>query len=216
MGIGPGLTGEASVSTEVESPEGANERQNETLGSSAIDPLDPTAGLEYVAVKNSPGLEILAGSRGAMSFTVPTDGTITGVELLDVGDETCRAQEDLDFRLMATVNGYPGPPIFYSAAIPARDLVLGGGNYRIDLSEVWHVGAYQTLALELSTDAEPRTGDNCYYGWNGDNPGPTGAAKPSTAATTDGPGLPLERTWGFGSFSSRIHWQEHLFLPFPR
>ena len=138
---------------------------------SEIQPLVSDAGLEYIPVRYSGGLEIFAGQRVAQSFTVPADGAITGVELLNLGHETCQVDAALDFRLMATVDGYPGKPVIHSVSIPAKDVDLEHGGFRIDLPEAWPVGAYQTLALELSTAADPTTGDNCYYGWNGESPG---------------------------------------------
>ena len=72
---------------------------------------------------------------------------------------------------MATVDGYPGTPVIHSVSIPPEEVDLEHSGVRIDLPNAWPVGAYQTLALELSTVADPTTGDNCYYGWNGENPG---------------------------------------------
>ena len=154
-----------------ESLKNFQERQIEPAGSSVVDPLVSDAGLEYVPVRYSGGLEIFAGQRVAMSFTVPADGAITAVELVSLGHQDCRADAALDFRLMATVEGYPGTPVFYFVSIPPEDVDLEQSNFRIDLPEAWPVGAYQTLALELSTNDDPTTGDNCYYAWDGESPG---------------------------------------------
>ena len=169
--VGPGSSAETAVPTETEPPESVKEPQSEPQGTSALDPLESDAGLEYVPIRYSSGLEIFGGQRVAMSFTVPADGAITGVELLNVGHESCRADAALDFRLMATVDGYPSTPVIHSVSIPPEEVDLEHSGVRIDLPNAWPVGAYQTLALELSTVADPTTGDNCYYGWNGENPG---------------------------------------------
>ena len=150
---------------------GAQSTTSEGSSPPALQPLDAEAGLEYVPVRYSGGLEIFSGQRVAMSFTVPADGAITGVELLNVGHEACRADAALDFRLMATANGYPGAPVIHSVSIPPEDVDLEHSGFRIDLPEPWPVGANQTLAMELSTADDPATGGNCYYGWNGESPG---------------------------------------------
>ena len=170
-GVGSGSPTVTGVSAEGESSESPKEPQNDTPGSSVLEPLVSDAGLEYVPASYSGGLEIFAGQRVAMSFTVPADGAITGVELLNVGHEACRADAALDFRLMSTVDGHPGTPVILSVSIPPEDVDLEHSGVRIDLPEAWHVGAYQMLALELSTADDSTTGDNCYYGWNGENPG---------------------------------------------
>ena len=83
--VGPGSSAETAVPTETEPPESVKEPQSEPQGTSALDPLESDAGLEYVPIRYSSGLEIFGGQRVAMSFSVPADGAITGVELLNVG-----------------------------------------------------------------------------------------------------------------------------------
>ena len=151
---------------------GSSETQQiEPSDSAAIDPLVSDAGLEYAPVRYSGGLEVLASQRVAQSFTVPSDGLITGVELVEIGIGNCPVPEDLRFRLLATVDGFPGKPSFYSAALPHGAFVPGVDDVRIDFPEAVSVGAFQTLALELSNPADPTAGDNCFYGWSGENPG---------------------------------------------
>ena len=136
-----------------------------------LEPQASGAGLTYLPEFHSGGLEVLARQSVAQSFTIPSDGVITGVEIVGIGIGTCPVPEDLSFRLLATVDGFPGMPSFYSVALPHEDFVEGFDNLKIDFSEGVSVGAFQTLALELSNAADPTAGGNCFYGWDGDSPG---------------------------------------------
>ena len=169
-------------------------------GNSTVVPPASDAGLEYQPEFNSGGLEVLAGQSVAQSFTVPSDGVITGVDILGIGIGTCPAPQDLNFRLLATVDGFPGMPSFYSVALPPRGLVAGLDNLRIDFPEGISVSVFQTLALELSTDADPTTGDICYYGWNGDNPGTYQGGQAFASRDNGRTWLPDRKDLGFRVF----------------
>ena len=166
IGIGPGLTVEASVSTEGESPEGANEPQNETPGSSAIDPLDPTAGLDYLPVNQEGFLEIPADLSIAQTFTASANGVITGAEIIGLSRHQCAADEALGFRLLATNNGLPGDLVFYSGTLSVASIPKEPANIEIKFGpNGWPVGAFESLALQLLNATES---SSCYYIWDAD------------------------------------------------
>lgn len=137
--------------------------------SQELDLLVSDAGLENNPNPDNGGLEVFSTQSVAQTFTVPSDGTITGVEILDMGRQECASLEDLNFRLLSTVEGFPDLPSFYTVALPAQDIAIGGSNLKIDFPQSVTVGAFQTLALEFSTAASGA--DGCIYGWSGDRPG---------------------------------------------
>ena len=130
-------------------------------------PLESDAGLQSISDESLNGvLEISDSQSVAQTFTVPSDGVITGVEILSCSrHRACQFQEDLTFRLKATDKGFPGDLNFSVVVVPHLGIMVGDGNLRIDLWEDLTVGAFQTLALQLSTEQDGAEG--CLYGWNG-------------------------------------------------
>ena len=169
-----------------------------TSGGSETQPLVAEAGVEYVPANGSGGLEIFAAQSVAQSFTVPSDGVITGVEISVGRHGDCPSQADLDFRLLSTVEGFPDLPSFYAVALPAQNLDIGGGNLRIDFPEGVTVGAFQILALEFSTAAAGPGG--CLYGWNGDWPGNYQGGQTFSRSSGTEPWQPDSRDLGFRVF----------------
>ena len=164
-----------------------------------LQPLESDAGLEYVPAEDSPGLEIFAVQSAAQSFTVASAGTITGVELLGIGRHAdCQSQGDLNFRLLATVNGFPGVPSLYARALTPQEVAVGRSNLKIDCPEGSPVAAFQTLALELSTGADSTA--PCFYGWNGDWPGEYQGGQAFTLTPYSTEWQPDSRDMGFRVF----------------
>ena len=138
-------------------------------GTSILQPLDGEAGLVHIPLSHRGILEINANQSVAQSFTVPSDGLVTGAEIIGLSHDRCTPTKGLDFRLLITIDGKPSEPARYAEVLPPTAVREDGGAVEITFGpDGWPVGAFESMALEISSEADP-TG--CAYSWDGDSPG---------------------------------------------
>ena len=136
---------------------------------SELRPLESDAGLVNMPANHRGGLEINRNQSVAQSFTVPSDGVVTGAEIVGLSGGGCVDGEGFHFRLLATDQGFPGALIFYEEALSASSVSEQPGIIQITFGlDGWQVGAFESMALELSIDA---SSTGCAYAWDGDSPG---------------------------------------------
>ena len=165
---------------------------------SELRPLESDAGLVNMPANHRGGLEINRNQSVAQSFTVPSDGVVTGAEIVGLSGGGCVDGEGFHFRLLATDQGFPGALIFYEEALSASSVSEQPGIIQITFGlDGWQVGAFESMALELSIDA---SSTGCAYAWDGDSPGGYRGGQ-TFISTRDTPAwLPDGRDMGFRVF----------------
>ena len=131
----------------------------------------PYAGVAsfYTPSDHMGGLEVTANQSVAQTFTVISEGTLTGAAIVGINHHRCTPVEQLRVRLLATLNGLPSSQVFYENVVPPESVPEKRGTIEISFGpDGWPVGKNEILALELSSIASP---GGCTYGWDGDAPG---------------------------------------------
>ena len=134
-------------------------------------PEQPYAGVApfYIPSNHMGGLEVTANQSVAQTFTVSSDGILTGAAIVGINHHRCTPVEQLHVRLLATLNGLPSSQWFYENVVPPDAVPEKRGTIEIRFGpDGWPVGENEILALELSSIASP---GGCTYGWDGDTLG---------------------------------------------
>ena len=123
---------------------------------SVLDPPVATQEMAFVPINHQGGLDISSGQAVAQVFTSPSQGVLTGVEIIGISRGGCVTGEDLEIRLLATDQGLPGSLVFYSEILNPSVISEEPGNIEFEFGpNGWTVGQYESLALVLSSAAGP-------------------------------------------------------------
>ena len=165
---------------------------------SVLDPPVATQEMAFVPINHQGGLDIRGGQAIAQVFTSPSDGKITGAEFLGVSRNGCEPGEELKFQLLATNEGGPSDLVFYSQTVPFQAIPEQPSNVSIDFGpNGWSVGQFESLALELSSNA---LSTSCTYTWDGDSSGSYTGGQAFTKSSGGGEWRPDSRDMGFRMF----------------